>query len=178
MAESNPMRWVVLGVIAAGLFTVGILTLVQSRVDAAKAQAAAAAEASEAAVARADEKVTAELDRAAAVAGPFVAEVGKGLYGQAYARMAAPYRAAASPDIFAKTCQSSPLLAGARRVVLRRLWKQASGATAALTADGVLDSAGGAVPVSFVFLDEPPGPRILTVLLAGVPVLQGVAPAR
>jgi hypothetical protein len=42
----------------------------------------------------------------------------------------------------------------------------------------MLSSTVGAVPVSFVFLPEPAGPRILVVSLAGVPVLQGVAPAR
>jgi hypothetical protein len=47
----------------------------------------------------------------------------------------------------------------------------------------VLDSAAGTVPVGFVFLTEGTGNapesralRILVVSLAGVPVLQGVAP--
>ena len=42
----------------------------------------------------------------------------------------------------------------------------------------MLNSTAGAVPVAFVFLQEPPGLRILVVSLGGVPVLQGVAPAR
>ncbi len=36
----------------------------------------------------------------------------------------------------------------------------------------------GAVPISFVFLQEPAGPRVVVVSLAGVPVLQGIALAR
>jgi len=178
MAASNPMRWVVLGVIAAGLFAVGIVTLVQSRVSAAKAEAAAAAQASEARMARADEQVTGLLERAAAVAGPFIADVGAGRFAQAYARLAAPYRASVSLAAFTRSCQASPLLAGARQVILRRLRTQTGGGAATLEADGILDSTAGAVPASFVFLSEAAGPRILTVSLAGVPVLQGVGGAR
>jgi len=172
------MRWVVLGVIAAALFAVGIVTLVQSQVAAAKAEAASAAQASETQMARADEQLTGALSRAAAVAGPFVADVGAGRFAQAYARLAAPYRANVSLAAFTKTCQASPILAGARQVMLRRLRTQTGGGTATLEADGMLDSAAGAVPASFVFLQEQGTPRILVVSLAGVAVLQGVAPAR
>ena len=42
------MRWVVLAFVAAALFALGIVTLVRSRVGAAKAEAAAAALAAEA----------------------------------------------------------------------------------------------------------------------------------
>src|SRR5215831_6091955 len=117
MAESNPMKWVVLGVIAAALCAVGIVTLVQNRVDAAKAQAAAAVRASEAQMARADEEVTGSLERAAAVAGPFVADVGAGRFAQAYAHLAAPYRASVSLAAFTRSCRGSPILAGARQVI-------------------------------------------------------------
>jgi hypothetical protein len=178
MAESNPMKWVVLGVIAAALFTVGILTLVQNRVAAAKAEAAAAALVSEAQVARADQQVTGPLERAAAVAGPFVSDIGAGRFAQAYGRLAAPYRASVTLAAFTRTCQASPILAGARQVMLRRLRTQTGGGAATLEADGMLDSAAGAVPASFVFLQEEGTPRILVVSLAGVAVLQGVAPAR
>jgi hypothetical protein len=178
VAESNPMRWVVLGVIAAALFTLGIVTLVQSRVAAAKAEAAAEAQASEARMARADEQMTASLTRAAAVAGPFVADVGASRFAQAYARLAAPYRANVSLAAFTRTCRASPILAGARQVMLRRLRTQTGGAAATLEAEGMLDSSAGAVPARFVFLQEEGTPRILVVSLAGVPVLQGVAPAR
>jgi hypothetical protein len=173
MAESNPMRWAVWGFIAAGLFAVGIVMLVNSTVDSAKAKAAA-----EARVDSADEPVTGTLERAAAVAGPFVFDVGAGRFAQAYARLATPYRAAVSLNAFTKSCQASPILSGARQVMLRRLRMQTGGGAATLEADGMLDSTVGAVPISFVFLQEPRGPRILVVSLAGVPVLQGVAPAR
>ena len=178
MAEPNPMRWVVLGIIAAALFALGIVTLVQSSVNAAKAQAAAAAQASEARMAQADEQVSGPLERAAAVAVPFVGDVGAGRFSQAYRRLAAPYRANVSLAAFTRSCQASPILAGARQVVLRRLRTQTGGGGATLEADGILDSTAGAVPVSFVFLQEEGTPRILVVSLAGVPVLQGVAPAR
>ena len=49
---------------------------------------------------------------------------------------------------------------------------------ATLEAEGMLDSSAGAVPARFVFLPEEGTPRILVVSLAGVPVLQGVAPVR
>jgi hypothetical protein len=178
MAESNPMRWAVWGFIAAGLFAVGIVMLVNSTVDSAKAKAAAEARASEARMASADEPVTGTLERAAAVAGPFVFDVGAGRFAQAYARLATPYRAAVSLGAFTKSCQASPILSGARQVMLRRLRMQTGGGAATLEADGMLDSTAGAVPISFVFLQEPRGPRILVVSLAGVPVLQGVALAR
>ena len=45
-------------------------------------------------VARADQQVTSSLDRASAVAAPFVADIGAGRFDQAYARLAVPYRAA------------------------------------------------------------------------------------
>ena len=45
MADANPMRWVVLAFLAAGLFAVGIVTVVDRQVDAAKAKAAAEARA-------------------------------------------------------------------------------------------------------------------------------------
>ena len=178
MAESNPAKWVVLGVIATALFTVGILMLVQSRVDAAKAQAAAAAQASEAAMARADEQVTADLQRAGVVVAPFIEDVAAGRFADAYARLAEPYRAAVSLAAFTRSCQASPILAGARDVRLTRLRTQMGGGAATLEASGMLESQAGAVPVSFVFLRDGGSPRILAVSLAGVPVLQGVTSAR
>jgi hypothetical protein len=172
------MRWVVLGVIAAALFAVAIVMLVQGRVDAAKAEAAAAAQASEAQVARADEEVSGELARAGVVVAPFIEDVGAGHFTAAYARLAPPTREAVSLAAFTRSCQSSPVLSGARNVRLTRLRSQRGGGAATLEADGVLDSVAGAVPVSFVFLSDSDWPRILTVSLAGVPILQGVALAR
>jgi len=178
MAESNPMRWVVLAFVAAGLFAVGIVTVVDRQVDAAKAKAAAESQAMDERMARADQQVTSALDRAAAVAGPFVADIGARRFDEAYARLAVPYRAAVSLAAFTATCQASPILMGARQVTLRRLRTQAAAGAGTLEGDGLLDSTAGAVPISFVFLQEPSGPRVLVVSLAGVPVLQGVAPAR
>jgi hypothetical protein len=175
MAESNPLRWVVLAIVAAGLFAVGIVTLVDHQVDTAKAKAAAEAQAMDQQMARADRQVTSELDRAAAVAAPFVAEIGAGRFSDAYARLATPYRAAVSVAAFSRSCQASPILTGARQVTLRRLRTQTGGGGATLEADGVLDSTAGAVPISFVFLQEPTGPRVVVVSLAGVPVLQGIS---
>ena len=178
MAESNPMRWVVLAFLAAGLFAVAIVTVVDRQVDAAKTEAAAEAQAMDQRVARADQQVTSALDRAAAVAVPFVADIAAARFDAAYARLAAPYRAAVSLAGFTATCQASPILMGARQVTLRRLRTQAAAGAATLEADGLVDSTAGAVPIGFVFLPEPSGPRVLVVSLAGVPVLQGVAPAR
>jgi hypothetical protein len=129
-------------------------------------------------MARADRQVTSGLDRSAAVAVPFIAEIAGGRFAEAYARLAVPYRAAVSLAAFTNTCQASLILMGGRQVTVRRLRTQAGGGAATLEADGVLDSTAGAVPISFVFLQEPAGPRVLVVSLAGVPVLQGVAPAR
>ena len=116
------------------------------------------------------------LDAAAAVAVPFVAEVGSGRFADAYQLMAAPYRNAVTPAAFEKACRASPLLVGARSVTLNRLRQQNAGAAATVEAMGVLDSRAGAVPIGFVFLQESGRLRILVVSLAGVPVLQGVTP--
>ncbi len=178
MAESNPMRWVVLAFIAAALFAVAIVMVVDRQVDVAKAKAAAEAQAMDLRMARADQQATSALDRAAAVAAPFVAEIGAGRFAEAHARLAVPYRAAVSIAAFTETCKRSPILMGARQLTLRRLRTQAGGGGATLEADGLLDSTVGAVPISFVFLQEPAGPRVLVVSLAGVPVLQGVTPER
>jgi hypothetical protein len=178
MAESNPMKWVVLGVVGAALLAVGLITLVQSKVQSAKAQAAAEARASEARVAEADRQLTADLDRAAAVATAFVAEIGGGRYAEAYARLAAPARALLSRETFIAGCKASPLLSGARRVTFSRLRKQTSSEIETLEVGGVLDSAAGAVPAQFVLLSEPSGPGISSLSLAGVPVIQGVTASR
>ncbi len=178
MAESNPMRWVVSAVVASALLAVGLVMFVQSRVDTAKAEAAAAAQASEARVARADQEVSGDLERAGVVVAPFIEEVGAGHFAAAYARLAAPYREVASLAAFTRSCKGSPVLTGARNVRLTRLRSRSSGGAATLEADGTLESPAGAVPVSFVFLPESGGPRILTVSLAGVPVLQGVTTLR
>jgi hypothetical protein len=118
------------------------------------------------------------LDAAAAVASQFVAHVGAGRFTDAHALLAAPFKSAVSVDAFARTCRASALLAGARAVALTRLRQQSAGGASSIEASGVLDSTAGAVPIAFVFLQEPAGLRILVVSLGGVPVLQGIAPAR
>ena len=94
------------------------------------------------------------LDAAAAVAVPFVANVGAGRFADAYQLLAAPYRNAVTPAAFEKACRASPLLAGARSVTLNRLRQQNAGGAATVEAMGVLDSRAGAVPIGFVFLQE------------------------
>jgi hypothetical protein len=178
MGESNPMRWVVLSFMAAGLFAIGISTYVGRQVDKAKAEAAAASLAMDVRTTENDKRMTSRLDRAAAVAAPFIVDVGAGRFAQAYALLAAPYQRAVTVEAFANSCRASPMLAGARGVTLRQLRQQSAGAATTLEARGVLDAPGGGVPIDFVFLDEAAGPRILVVSLAGVPVLQGIAPAR
>ena len=51
------------------------------------------------------------------------------------------------------------------------------GGAGSVEARGQGDAAAGAVPVALVFLSEGGALRILVMSLAGVPVLQGVAPA-
>lgn len=177
MAESNPIRWVVLSVVGAVGFALGLTTYVQSSVDKAKAEAAAG-KAMEERMAESDKRMTARLDAAAAVASPFVKFVGAERFADAHELLAAPYRRAVPVEAFARTCRASAILAGARSVALRELRQQSAGGAVTLEARGLLDSTGGAVPISFVFLQEEAGPRILVVSLAGVPVLQGVATAR
>ena len=175
MADSNPMRWVVLSLVAAGAFAVGLVTFVRQSVEQAKANAQATVLAEERGM---DSRGPSLLDRAAAVAGPFVAHVGAGRFAEAHALLAAPYRQAVSVDAFARSCRATAILAGARSVTLRELRQQNAGGASSLEARGLLDSVAGAVPVGFVFLQEKAGLRILVVSIAGVPVLQGVTPAR
>jgi len=162
--------WTIVGPIA---FAVGMYLFIDNRITAAReaAQKTVTAE-----VDQHEKRGPSMLDAAAAVASPFVAQVGAGRFDDAYALLAAPYRSAVTADAFAKACRGSPLLAGARSVTLNRLRQQSAGAGATIEASGVLDSSAGAVPIAFVFLQEAGRPRILVVSLAGVPVLQGVTP--
>lgn len=166
------MRWVVLTIVAAGVFAVGMVLFIRHSTE--QALAKARAETSAAMVKRAEKQGPPLMDVVAAVAGPFVSHVGAGRFADAHALMAAPYRDAISVDAFAKACRESTILAGARAVTLREVRQHSAGAASTLEARGLLDSRAGAVPVGFVFLQEPAGARILVVSLAGVPVLQGV----
>ena len=174
MAESNPMRWVVLSLVAAGLFAIGLIAFVNHATDSAMAKAKADVAAD---VDRLDKRGTPLLDATSAVAAPFIADIGAGRYPAAYARLAAPYRQAVSLEAFAKACRASPILSGARAVTLREVRQQSAVGATALEARGVLDTTAGGVPVGFVFLTEDVGPRVLVVSVAGVPVLQGVTPS-
>lgn len=166
---------VVVWTVVLGLaFAVGMVLLVHNVTESSRQKALEAANAE---VERVEQqRGPSLLDAAAAVASPFVAHVGAGRYADAHALLAAPYRGAVTPAVFAKDCKASPILSSARSVTLNHLRQQSAGTAAAVEASGVLDSGAGAVPIGFVFLQEAGRLRILVVSLAGVPVLQGVAP--
>ena len=93
------------------------------------------------------------LDAAAAVAVPFIANVGAGRFADAYQLLAAPYRSAVTPSAFEKVCRESPLLAGARSVTLNRLRQQSAGGAATVEAmRGARLAAPARCPIGFVFL--------------------------
>jgi hypothetical protein len=173
VARPDASKVVVLSVVLAIAFAIGMVLLVQSVTESSRRQALAQVSAETEQVER--RQGPSALDGAAAVATPFVAHVGAGHFADAYALLAAPYRGAVTPEAFAKACRASPILSAARAVTLNRLRQQSAGTAATLEASGVLDSAAGAVPIAFVFLQENGKLRILVVSLAGVPVLQGVA---
>jgi phosphate/sulfate permease len=174
MAESNPMRWVVLSLVAAGLFAGGLYLFIQSKVEGARAQAEAEARAMTERMEQRDRQVTAEIDVARSVASAFVAHIGAGRFAEAHALLATPYRDATSVAAFAASCRASPILAGARAVTFQDVRQMRVGSVSAIEARGLLEAAAGGVPVTFTFLHEPTGPRVLAVVLAGVPVLQGI----
>lgn len=155
-------------------FTIGILLLVDSITRSSRERALAQMNAE---VARREgPRAPSMLDAAAAVAAPFIAHVGAGRFADAYALLAAPYRNVVPLPAFAKSCQASPILAGARAVTLNKLRQQSAGTASTIEASGVLDSKAGAVPIGIVFVQESGKLRILVVSLAGVPVLQGILP--
>ena len=164
-----------LTVVAAAVFVVGMLLLVDRVTTSARKKAEAEVSA-EVALKESQQRGPSLLQTAANVASPFVAHVGAGRFADAYALLAAPYQRAVKLSDFAQACRASPILAGARSVTLSRLRQQNAGGATSIEASGVLDSAAGAVPIGFVFLQEQGHLRILVVSLAGVPVLQGVTP--
>ena len=165
------MRWVVLTFVAAGLFAVGLVLFIghttEKEMAKAKAETAAMVE-------RMEKRGTPLLDETSAVVAPFVSHVSAGRFAQAHALLAAPYRGAISVDAFAKACRASSIFTSARAVTLMEVRQRSAGEASTVDARGVLDTPAGGVPVSFTFLKEQAGPRILVVSLAGVPVLQGV----
>jgi hypothetical protein len=166
-----------LTVVIAAVFVVGMLLLVDHVTRSAREKAEAKVSA-EVAVKESQQRGPSLLQGAGDVASPFVRHVGAGRFADAYALLAAPYRRAVKVSDFAQACRASPILTGARSVTLSRLRQQNAGGATSIEASGVLDSAAGAVPIGFVFLQEQGQLRILVVSLAGVPVLQGVAPPR
>jgi 23S rRNA maturation mini-RNase III len=176
MANANPMRWVVLSLVVGAVFAIGLVTYVRHSVEAARARAQAEATAQ---VARRQQATgRTRLDDVIVVTAPFVSLVGRGRFAEAHALLAAPYRQAVTVEAFSAACRASPILSGARTVSMREVRQQSAGGAASLEARGLLLSTAGAVPIGFVLVDEAEGPRILTVSLAGVPVLQGVPTAR
>ena len=169
MAQAEKV--IVWSIVAAIAFALGMVLFVNDRIKSTReaAEKAALAEA-----APHETHGPSMLDAAAAVAVPFVANVGAGRLAVAYEAMASPYRSAVTRAAFEAACRASPILAGARSVTLNRLREQNAGTAASIEASGVLDSSAGAVPIGFVFLREAGQLRILVVSLAGVPVLQGV----
>ena len=77
MAESNPMRWLVLTLVAAIVFAIGLVTYIQHSVEAEKAKAKAQTDEM---VERMEKRGTPLLDATAAVASPFIAHVGAGRF--------------------------------------------------------------------------------------------------
>jgi hypothetical protein len=171
-AVARAEKIIVWSIVAAIAFALGMVLFVNDRIKASREAAEKAANAE----AAPSEKRPSMLDAAVAVAVPFVASVGAGRFAGAYELMASPYRSAVTRAAFEAACRASPILAGARSVTLNRLRQQNTGTASSIEASGVLDSSAGAVPIGFVFLREAGQLRILVVSLAGVPVLQGVAP--
>jgi hypothetical protein len=166
-------RILVFSIVGAGIFVVGLLLLVDGVTSSSREKALAAVDDG---TRRMEARGPSKLDAAAAVASSFAVHVGAGRFADAYPLLAAPYRSAVPLAGFAKACQASPILAAARSVTLNQLRQQSAGGAATIEASGVLDSSAGAVPIGLVFLEEEGRLRILVVSLAGVPVLQGVAP--
>ena len=183
MVRPGAEKILVWSIVLAIAFSIGMYLFIDSRIKASREEALRAT----AAETKQHERsgATSTLERAAGVASSFVGHVGAGRFADAYALLAAPYRNTVSLSAFEKACRGSAILTGARAVTLNRLRQQSAGTASSLEASGVLDSAAGAVPIGFVFLtegaragDAPESRalRILVVSLAGVPVLQGVAP--
>jgi hypothetical protein len=101
-------------------------------------------------------------------------------YAAVHSAMAEPFRARVSVEQLAAMVAENPYLAGSEGVTVLRTTEQRAGTdptSASLRARGLLQSKNGSVEVTLHFVREPDGLRIASVLLAGVPVLQGVAPA-
>jgi len=100
-------------------------------------------------------------------------------YADAYALMAAPYRASNALTAFESKCKSSPFLAGAQSAGInstRRATVPGGNAdTYTFQGQGVWTAAQGSVDASFVFWVDHGRAHILVMSLAGIPVLDGVS---
>lgn len=118
---------------------------------------------------------------AGALMNRFAAQLAAKRYADAYALMAPPYRNAVALEAFTQTCERSAFLAGARRAeVLSTRQMSAAGAPAdapfTLQARGLLIGTAGSIDMGATLLVERGVPAILVLMLAGVPVLDGVSP--
>lgn len=119
-------------------------------------------------------------ERVSLVAGQFVRGLRTSNFADALALTAKPYRESASVEQFTNVCKASPYLATAKEISFFRVSQQstplADGTTAIgpATASGLLISDSGNVDVSVFFAPEGNEFRILTILVAGVPIFQAV----
>jgi hypothetical protein len=124
-----------------------------------------------------------DLELARALMTRFVAALATKRFDDAYALMAEPYRAHASLEVFRASCAASPFLAQAERATVFSTRRMLPGgaAQAPYTVDGtgVITGHAGSINARITLLVSGGDAGILVLVLAGVPVLNGVtAPAR
>lgn len=101
-------------------------------------------------------------------------------YAGAHALMALAFRERVTVEAFTAMIAANAFLAGTEEIAIQRTTEQRAGTdptTMALRGTGFLRSRAGAVEIVLHFVREPDGLHIVSALLAGVPVLQGIAPA-
>jgi hypothetical protein len=170
---SDARRSVIVSLIAAGVFAALLGTYIVRSVELPKGPVLVVSDGPE----RPD-----TLALAQRVAGTFVEALRAGDMAGAYAQMARPYRASATLKAFSGVWNMQ-LLAGPRAVSLSRATESAvpidgklvAGRT--FTASGALVTAAGPLEASFTFLREDDDVHILSVVVAGVPILQGFGPS-
>lgn len=115
----------------------------------------------------------------------FGAELAAKRYEAAYARMAEPYRAAFTLEVFRASCERSPFLSSAQRAGLLKTTRTSLAASTTPDAhpeapvtvrgQGVLVTAAGSIDAAVTLLVEHGDVRILVLTLGGIPVLDGVS---
>jgi hypothetical protein len=123
------------------------------------------------------------LELAGAVMTRFTDALAAKRFDDAYALMAEPYRDHASVETFRASCAASPFLAQAERATVFSTVRTWSGGAVqepyTLEGRGVITGHAGSINARITFLVSGGDLRILVLVLAGVPVLNGVtAPAR